>query len=609
MATANSTYPRSEADRDGQTNHRPSISGVEEVRVWQQRLLQGVLRALAIVALLAVVVGTFDSISRGQYWTVPFYWVSYGVVVLFAFWRRAPYRLGAWSVIGLLYVQAFIDLIQDGLSGSARVFMLTLVFAAAIFLGRRESIFALVASVLTLAGFGVAYSTGWLTVPGVTGVSDPTVWIVATFTFLMLGVLVIVSLNFLVPRLAAALGQSRQLAQELEAERGQLEVQVKERTGDLARRTVQLETAAEVARDAGAIQDVEQLLAGTARLISARFGFYHTGIFMLDEKKEYAVLRAASSAGGQRMLARGHKLQAGDRPVGIFGEVAARGGAHIALDTGADAVFFDNPDLPQTRSEIALPLQARGERIGVLDVQSTEPDAFSQEDVAVLQTLADQVAVAISNAQLVQQAQASVEAERRAYGELSARAWREMARLGPGLRRRYDPQGILPATPPRLAGQSAGGTGGGEWSEAMRRAVVEAKPVLAAAEGSAMPPSVAIPVKVRGQVIGVLDAHRPAAGGEWTEEETALLETLTDQLGVALDSARLYQETERRAAQERLVGEVTARMRQTMDVDSVLQTAAQEMRQALGLSAMTIRLTPGARPGAKDAESPREEAK
>jgi len=586
MATANS----------GQTNHRLAagdqpheafgVSGVKEVRVWQRQLLRGVLRALAIVTLFAVAAGTYDSVSRRQYWTVPFYWVSWAVVVLFAFWRQAPYRLGAWAVIGLLYVQGFIDFIQDGLSGGARLFMLTLVFAAAIFLGRRESIFALALSVLTLAGFGVAYSTGWLTIPGVTGVSDPTVWIVTTFTFLMLSLLINVSLGFLMPRLAEALGQSRQLAQELEAERVQLEVQVKERTADLGRRSVQLETAAEVARDAGVIQDVEQLLAETVRLISTRFKFYHTGIFMLDEKKEYAVLRAASSAGGQRMMARGHRLQAGNTPVGIVGDVAARGGAHIALDVGSDAVFFDNPDLPETRSEIALPLQARGERIGVLDVQSTEPDAFSQEDVAVLQTLADQVAVAISNAQLYQRAQASLEAERRAYGELTARAWREMARLRPELGRRYDPGYILPADDGALSG-------------AMQRAMAEARPVVTTIEGA-----VAVPLRVRGQVIGVLDAHKPADAGRWTEEETTLLETLADQLGAALDGARLYQETERRAAQERLVGDVTARMRQTLDVDAVLRTAAQEMRQALGLSRMTIRLTPGVKPGVTDTELP-----
>jgi len=577
MATANSE----------QTNHRETISGVapaeasgiEEVRVWQQRLLQGVLRALAIVTLLAVAAGTYDSLSRRQYWTVPFYWVSWAVVVLFAFWRRAPYQLGAWSVISLLYVQGFIDFIQDGLSGGARLFMLTLVFAAAIFLGRRESIFALVLSVLTLAGFGVGYSTGRLTLPNVPTANDPAAWIVATFTYFMLSTLVMVSLNYLVPRLAAALGQSRQLGQELEAERARLEVQVKERTADLARRTVQLETAAEVARDAGVIQTVEQLLAETAGLISTRFGFYHTGIFLLDDKKEYAVLRAASSPGGQRMIDRGHKLRAGDKPVGIVGEVATRGGAHIALDVGADAVFFDNPDLPETRSEMALPLQARGERMGVLDVQSTEPAAFSQEDVAVLQTLADQVAVAISNAQLVQQAQASAEAERRAYGELSASAWRRMARLRPGLGRRYDPQGILPAAD-------------GQRPAALGRAVAEAKPVVAAMEGSATPASVAIPVKVRDQVIGVLDAHKPAGSGEWTEEETGLLEVLADQLGLALDSARLYEEAGRRASRERLIGEVAARVRETLDVEAVVKTAADEIYKALELDEVVVRLIP-----------------
>ena len=182
MATANS----------GQTNHRLAagdqpheafgVSGVQEVRVWQRQLLQGVLRALAIVTLFAVAAGTYDSVSRRQYWTVPFYWVSWAVVVLFAFWRQAPYRLGAWAVIGLLYVQGFIDFIQDGLSGGARLFMLTLVFAAAIFLGRRESIFALGLSVLTLAGFGVAYSTGWLTIPGVTGVEQEAISVRAPWT-------------------------------------------------------------------------------------------------------------------------------------------------------------------------------------------------------------------------------------------------------------------------------------------------------------------------------------------------------------------------------------------------------------------------------------------
>jgi len=168
---------------------------------------------------------------------------------------------------------------------------------------------------------------------------------------------------------------------------GSLEQRVAERTHDLERRAVQMDAAAQVAREAAAIRDVGQLLDATSRLISDRFGFYHAGIFLLDEVREYAVLRAASSIGGRRMLARRHKLKVGE--VGIVGHAAGRGEPRIALDVGEDAVFFDNPDLPRTRSEMALPLKVRGQVIGVLDVQSTEEAAFSEDDVAILQTMAD----------------------------------------------------------------------------------------------------------------------------------------------------------------------------------------------------------------------------
>lgn len=102
--------------------------------------------------------------------------------------------------------------------------------------------------------------------------------------------------------------------------------------------------------------------------------------------------------------------------------------------------------------------------------------------------------------------------------------------------------------------------------------------------------TMAVPLRVRGQIIGVLDAYKPAGTGKWTDEEIALFQELVDQLGMALDSARLYQEAQRRAAEDRLVGEITARLRATMDVDTVLQTAVQEMGSALGIEKVELRL-------------------
>ncbi len=352
---------------------------------------------------------------------------------------------------------------------------------------------------------------------------------------------------------------------------GSLEQRVTERTRDLERRTHYLEASAQVAHATAATLDPQQLLEQVVSLISEYFGFYHAGIFLLDANREWAVLQAASSEGGQRMLARNHRLRVGR--VGIVGYVTGRGEHRIALDVGEDAVYFDNPDMPETRSEMALPLRVRGEIIGALDVQSKEAEAFSEEDVSVLQTLADQVAMAISNARLFQQAQESLAAERRAYGIQSREAWGEMlrARSTPGYR--CDASGITPVT-----GRS---TVYGSDAEDL--------------------PTVEIPVTVHGgQVIGAISARKPGNAGEWTTDEVSLLETLTEQLNVALESARLHQDTQRRATRERLIGDVTARIRETLDMETMLKTAAQEVRQALDLPEVVIRLTPRAADGDGD---------
>jgi hypothetical protein len=225
---------------------------------------------------------------------------------------------------------------------------------------------------------------------------------------------------------------------ELEASRDMLQA----RTDDLVRRARYLEATARVARDAAWVLDLQDLLSRVTTLVSERFGFYHVGIFLLDPSGGWAVLRAASSEGGQRMLAGGYRLRVGEGR--MVGYVTDRGEPRIALDVRPDVALFDTPDLPDTRSEMALPLQARGEIIGALDVQSKDPEAFSDEDVAVLQTLADQVAVAISNARLFQQVDESLEAERRAYGKASRDAWRELlhVRHSPGYR--YSKSGVAP---------------------------------------------------------------------------------------------------------------------------------------------------------------------
>ena len=362
-----------------------------------------------------------------------------------------------------------------------------------------------------------------------------------------------------------------------------LERRVAERTSELERRARYLGATASVARDTAAVMDLDRLLVQVVELISEQFGFYHTGVFLLDDaagvKGEWIVLKAASSAGGQRMLARDHRFRVGARGTAssIVGYVVDSGQPRVALDVGEDAVYFDNPDLPETRSEMALPLRVRGEIIGALDVQSRETAAFSDEDVAVLQTLADQVAVAIQNARLFQQVEESLEAERRAYGELSRDAWASLLRARPDLGFTRTRGGMSPA--------------GDAWRPETEQAIQAGRITVGEDDGTGEV-ILAIPVKVGDRVVGVVDAKRRVEAGEWSPQEIQLVETLSEQLGLALEGARLYQDTQRRAAQEQLVSQVTSRMRESLDIEKVLKTASEELYQALGLEELMISLNP-----------------
>ncbi|MBI5953209.1 MAG: GAF domain-containing protein [Chloroflexi bacterium] len=174
-------------------------------------------------------------------------------------------------------------------------------------------------------------------------------------------------------------------------------------TSDIQRHATLLKAAARAAKNITTILDPYELLQRTVDIICDEFGFYYAGVFLLDDVKQYAVLKAGRGEAGRAMINAGHKLAIGGNSM-IGASIANRQG-RIALDVGAEAIFFENPHLPHTRSEMALPLVVSDEAIGALTVQSTEEAAFHDEDIAALQTMADQLAIAIQNSQLHRQAE------------------------------------------------------------------------------------------------------------------------------------------------------------------------------------------------------------
>lgn len=409
-----------------------------------------------------------------------------------------------------------------------------------------------------------------------------------------IGVIVIITiangslLFILIRRLTdAALKASENEELQIEANReltslkNNLEIRIKERTSALEeanalnmRRSAQFESITQVARATVSLQDLENLLSQITQLISQRFGFYHVGIFLVDENREYAVLRAANSKGGKRMIVRGHKLKVGE--TGIVGYVTGTGNPRISLDTGADAVYFNNPDLPETHSEIALPLRIAGELVGALDVQSTETNAFKQEDIEVLSTLADQVSVAIQNARSFNETQKLLAEARSVTSNYLSDAWKVLHPISTGLGYQKSGLSIKPLEEP-LKG------------EHIQHAVEKGETITINAENK--PASLSVPIRLRGQIIGVINLQI-REGHQWNQDEVDIAEAVAARLSLAIETATLLQVTQHRADIERVTSDISSRISSSTHFEAILQIAAEELSRALDGSDVFVQIEP-----------------
>ena len=359
-----------------------------------------------------------------------------------------------------------------------------------------------------------------------------------------------------------------------------LEQRVIERTEEIervneqtTRRAAQLKAVTELSESIAQLQDLNEIFPATTKLISERFGFYHVGIFLVDQAREFAILQAANSEGGQRMLARNHRLRLG---VGVVGFSAQTGQPRIALDVGTDAVFFNNPDLPDTRSEVALPMKVRTETIGVLDVQSTAAGAFSTEDLQVLTALANQVSIALENAKLLTEARAALMQVQEVYNEFTRVEWSRTVDQTeqPGFR--YQTGRIEMLETGLQNSEVISAVQSGEVASTLNNGAKQKRA------------AVAVPVKLRGEVIGILhiESHDPMK--QWQAEEISLVQAVAERAAFAMENARLFQDARRRAAKERLISEATAHISSALNMENILQSTAEELERVLGGSEILI---------------------
>lgn len=357
-----------------------------------------------------------------------------------------------------------------------------------------------------------------------------------------------------------------------------LEEKVAERTAGIERIATDLRTIADVARELAIIRDLDTLLNASASLIRERLGYYHVGIFLMDDAGEYARLRAASSVAAGQMLASNYRLKVGE--TGLVGNVTRTGQAYIALDVGEDEIHFKNPYLPNTRSEIALPLRSHGVTFGALDIQAETPNAFDEGDTQTLQILADLLAAAIENAQLAQKVESTISELTRAGSAQIRQVWGAVSSQKARPSYEYDGLQIRAVSPhlsPELLGQLQNGQPivleGQNGSRTDRRNVL------------------LVPLMVLNQVIGVIGLEQEDPARAWTEDQIAIAQASASRAALTLENARLLEESQLRASKERTIVEATNRIGSALSIENILQTTAEELERVLSGSEVTIQFT------------------
>jgi GAF domain-containing protein len=555
----------------------PVFEGDEEKTRTAQYLNVFLWTSILVVSLLQV----WRSISAAQIAAAQTTFIVLGLIVLMLV-VQFVLRLGhvrAASILLLIMGWGAFNYQAKSVSGiydSTFFANILLIILAGMLINFRASLAFAVLTIMT--GWGLAY----LQTTGASPSAIDTPYNIArdfTVIFILVAILIYVFQNSLRGALEHLRANASELAnsnKELQSLHANLENRVEERTAELElaneknlERADRLRTVADISRTFTGVKNLDALLPEIARKISEAFGFYHVGIFLNDPQDDYAVLRASNSPGGQKMLARGHRLKIGQ--IGIVGFTTGTGQPRIALDVGEDFIYFDNPDLPNTRSEMALPLQSGGKIIGALDVQSIARAAFGPEDIDTLSLLADQISIAIQNSLLFEETNAALAEVREIYQRATQTSWQEIAQQGK-IGFRFANGSVEPLTPDAASPKD-------ETADKDRQ--------------GKNPEILSIPISVRGQTLGSLNIRQPGRGHDWSTTESRLYQSIVERMSFALENARLLEDTLNRATREQKVVEISTKVGSSVRIEQILQTTAEEISRAFGGAEVLVQLQPG----------------
>jgi len=454
-----------------------------------------------------------------------------------------------------------------GIKDSSYIINFAIILMAGLLLSWQASVLITLLSVVSGIGLAVAEQNGLITASSYSATSFARD---ITFVFILNGVLIYLLIHGLENALKRSRTSLKQLASantsltytqsELQSRSNQLTVANEQ----LENRTQKLHAIAMITRTAASIQDFDVLLSSITVTISKELGYYHVALFLLDEQNEFAILRSTNTGAGLRMLSRGFRVPVGQ--LSLIGFVSQAGQPRIAFFQDENSGSPRYPDLPETQSEIVLPLKANDQIIGVLDIHSLEKDAFQENDISILSILADQVAITIQNSFLYEESLTALRKSESAALKATLAAWQ-------GYEKSLQTKGY----------QYDG---------------IKSEPLKELKQSSQDQNSLSVPVELRGQTIGRFKLNFSDPSREWTEDELTMIKATAERVALALEGARLLDEAQKRATREAFLSDMATKLSGSFQLDSILRDTVQELGQTLKNSTVTFQLVNPAAPPA-----------